>query len=91
MTAAVAAGGVTIAVGDVWLITRCWRHRSVLGGVLGAGGIPLVVFALAPGPTVDPREGTLAIALALLIIGVVLYGIGETFERLLEEDPDKEG
>jgi hypothetical protein len=89
MTGALAAGGAAIAVGDLWLIAICWRRRAVLGGVLGAVGIPLVVFAIASGPTVDPGEGTLVIALALLIIGVGLYGLGQALERLLDEGPDE--
>ena len=90
MTGALVTGGAAIAVGDVGLVAMCWRRQAVLGGVLGALGIPLVAFALASGPTVDPGEGTLAIALALLIIGVGLYCLGQTFERLLEEQPDEE-
>jgi hypothetical protein len=90
MTGALAAGGAAIAVGDLWLSAICWRRRAVLGGVLGAVGIPLVVFAIASGPTVEPGKGTLAIALALLIIGVGLYRLGQALERLLEEGPDEE-
>jgi hypothetical protein len=90
MTGALAAGGAAIAVGDLWLIAICWRRRAALAGVLGAAGIPLVVFAIASGPTADPGEGTLAIAVALLIIGVGLYGLGQALERLLEEGPDEE-
>ena len=89
MPGALAAGAVAIAVGDLWLIAICWRRRAVLGGVLGAVGIPLVVFAIASGPTVDSAEGTLAIALSLLIIGVGLYGLGQALERLLDEGPDE--
>jgi len=88
MTAALTAGGAAIAVGDLCLIAICWRRRSVLGGVLGAAGIPLVVFAIAAGPTGDRAEATLAIALALLIIGVGLYGLGQALERLLDGGPD---
>ena len=87
MTGALAAGGAAIVVGDLWLAAICWRRRAVLGGVLGAVGIPLAVFAVVSGPTVEPGEGTLAIALALLVIGVGLYGLGLALERLLEEDP----
>jgi uncharacterized membrane protein YczE len=88
MTGALTAGAAAIAVGDLWLIAICWRRRAVLGGVLGAVGIALVVFAIASGPTADRAEGTLAIALALLIVGVVLYGLGQAFERLLGDGPD---
>lgn len=89
MTGALAAGGAAIAVGDVWLTATCWRRRAVLGGVLGAAGIPLVIFAIVSGPTSDPGEGTLAIAIALLIIGVAVFGLGQALERLLDEGPDE--
>ena len=63
---------------------------SELATLLGAAGIPLVVFAIASGPTGYPGDGSLAIALALLIIGVVVYGVGQALERLLDEQPDEE-
>lgn len=90
MTVALAAGGAAIAVGDLWLIAICWRRRTVLGAVLGAAGIPLVIFALVSGPNVDRADGTLALALALLITGVGLYGLGQALERLLEDAPDED-
>ena len=90
MTGALAAGGAAIAVGDVWLIAICWRHRTVLGGVLGAAGILLVVFAIVSGPSVRAGERTLAIALALLVIGVVLFALGQAIERLLKEAPNED-
>ncbi|HEX9482596.1 MAG TPA: hypothetical protein VF927_10890 [Solirubrobacteraceae bacterium] len=91
MTGALIAGGASIAVGDLWLIAISWRHRAVLAGMLGAAGIPFVVFAIASGPTAYRPEGTLAIAFALLIVGVGLYGLGHVLERLLEKGPDEEG
>ena len=90
MTGALAAGGAAIAVGDLWLTAISWRRRAVLAGVLGAVGIPLVVFSIVSGPSGDPGKGTLVIALALLIIGVVLYGLGQTLQRLLDERSDEE-
>ena len=90
MTGALAVGGAVIAAGNVCLIAICWRRRAVLGGVLGAAGILLVVFAIASGPTGGLGEGTLAIALVLLIIGAGLYGLGQVLERLLDEGPDEE-
>jgi hypothetical protein len=89
MTGALAAGGAAIAVGDLWLIAICWKRRAVLGGVLGAVGIPLVVFAIASRPTLDRGAGALAIALILLVIGVALYGLGQALERLLDEGPEE--
>ena len=88
MTGVLDAGGAAIVVGDLWLLAICWRRRVVLGAVLGAVGIPLVVFAIASGPTVAHGQGTLLIALALLIIGVGLYGLGQALERLLADGPD---
>ena len=90
MRGALVLGGASIAVGDLSLIAICWRHQAVLAGVLGAVGIPLVVFAIASGPTVASAEATLAIALALLIIGAGLYGLGQALERLLDDGPDDE-
>jgi hypothetical protein len=90
MTGALVAGGTAIGVADLWLVAICWRRRAVLGGILGAAGVPLVVFAIVSGPTVGSRESTLEIALALLIIGVGLYGLGQALERLLKEGPDEE-
>ena len=91
MTGGLVAGGAAIVVGDLWLIAICWRRRAVLGGVLGLAGVALVVLAIVSGPTIGSGEGTLALALALLIIGVALYGLGQALERLLDEGPDEEG
>src|SRR5260370_1358796 len=55
MTGALIAGGASIAVGDLWLIAISWRHRAVLAGMLGAAGIPFVVFAIASGATTPSR------------------------------------
>ena len=82
--------GVAIAVGDVGLVACCWRRRAVLAGVSGVAGIPLVAFAIASGPTGIGAEGALVIALALLVIGAGLYGIGQALERLLDKEPDEE-
>ena len=90
MTGALTAGGVVIAVGDLWLIAVCWRQRAVLAGVLGAAGIALAVLAIVSGRTVEPAEGTLTIALALLIIGAGLYRLGQATERLLGDGSDDE-
>jgi uncharacterized SAM-binding protein YcdF (DUF218 family) len=90
MTGALVTGGAAIAVGDLGLVAICWWRRAVLGGVLGAVGIPLVVFAIVSGPTARPGEGALTIALALLIIGVALYVLGHAVDRLLKQGHDEE-
>jgi hypothetical protein len=90
MTAVFIAGAVAITVGDLWLVGVCWRQRAVLGGLLGAAGIPLVVFAFASGRGGSGARGALVIALLLLGVGAGLYGLGQRFERLLEEPRDRE-
>jgi hypothetical protein len=70
------------------LIVVCWKSRTVLGGVLGAVAIALVVVALTMKPTGGARGSWLGVALAVLLIGVVLYVLGRFADRLLDEDPD---
>jgi hypothetical protein len=79
---------VAIAIADLGLLAICWRHRTVLGAVLSAVGIALVAFAIASGPAGSTGEGTLAIALTLFIVGGVLYALGQTLERLLDEEAE---
>lgn len=85
MTALFAAGSAAIAVGDLWLVVVCWKRRAVLGGVAGVAGIPLVALAIASGLSGSASEGALVVALALLIVGVGLYVLGQDFERLLDD------
>jgi divalent metal cation (Fe/Co/Zn/Cd) transporter len=73
----------------VVLLAISWRSRTVLGGLLGAAGIPIVGFALVSGPHGD-SVAALVIALVLLVVGSALYRLGQTFERLLDADPEDE-
>jgi len=82
------AAGVLIALGDVALVVTCWRDRTVLGGLLGATGIPLVVFAAASGFARNASRYALLGAGIALAIGTALYGFGRVLERLLEEEPE---
>jgi MFS superfamily sulfate permease-like transporter len=59
----------------------------VLGGLLGAVAIALVVVALTMKPTGSAR-GWVGLALAVLLVGVVLYVLGRLVDRLLDGDPD---
>jgi hypothetical protein len=90
MRAALTAAGLAVAVGDLWLVVICWRSRSVLAGFLGATGIPIVLFAVA-GPARDHREAAVLIAAITLLVGIGLYGLGQSIQRLLEREPDDEG
>jgi hypothetical protein len=89
MTGALAASGAAVAAGDVVLLAISWRSRTVLGGLLGAVGIPIVAFALVSGPSGD-SVAAVVIALVLLVVGSALYGVGQAFERLLDADPEDE-
>ena len=82
-----AASAAAIAAGDVVLLTISWRSRTVLGGLLGAVGIPIVGFALVSVPS-DDSVAALVVALVLLVVGFALYGLGRAFERLLDTDPE---
>ena len=89
MVAALAAGGVAVAVADLWLAAICWKRQTVLGSVLGGVGIPLVAFAIESGPTGSAGEGALVIALILLLLGGALYVLGQALEPLLDEEPEE--
>jgi uncharacterized membrane protein YczE len=81
--------GVTVATADLWLGVISWKRRSVLTGALGAIGIPVVAFSVLEDPTHAAHEEALAIATIMLIVGIVLYGIGEAIQRLLDTEPDE--
>ncbi len=83
-----AAGAVSIAVADLWLVVICWRRRTVLGGVAAAVGIPFVAFAIISGPSGRTAKAAVLVALIFLIVGSALYGLGQALERLLDEEPE---
>ena len=91
MTGARTAAAILVAAGDVWLIVACWKRRSVLGGILGACGIPLVALSVAAGPSQGASEHALLIAAIALVIGTALYGLGQALERLLDDGLEDDG
>ena len=90
MSGALTAAGVVVAVGDVSLIVGCWKSRTVLGGVLGACGVPLVAFAISAGSSRRASEEALLIAAIALVIGTALYALGQVFDRLLDDESEDE-
>ena len=90
MAGAFAAGAVAVAVGDSWLLAKCWRTRTVLGGILAAVGIALVGLAVASRLSGGAGGAALLIAGAFSVVGGVLYGIGQAFERLLDDEREDE-
>jgi len=87
---AFAAGAVAVVVGDSWLLAKCWRTRTVLGGILAAVGIALVGLAVASRLSGGAGGAALVIAGAFSVVSGVLYGIGQAFERLLDDEPEDE-
>ncbi len=90
MPGALAAGGVAIAVADRWLAIVSVRDQTVLGGLLALVGLALVAFAITSGPSGSLAEGALLVALIFLGVGGALDGLGQLFERLLDDAPDHE-
>jgi hypothetical protein len=90
VAAALTAAGILVALGDVALVVTCWRSKSVLGGILGLIGIPLVLFARLGAPTHASSEQALLIATGALVLGAALLALGRALERLLDSAPEDE-
>jgi hypothetical protein len=88
MSGALTAAGAAVGTSALALIVICWKSRTVLGGVLGAVAIALVVVALTMKPIGGARGSWLGVALAVLLVGVVLYVLGRLVDQLLDGDPD---
>jgi hypothetical protein len=91
LTGALTAAGLAVVAGDLALTIACWKRRSVLGGVLGACGIPLVALSIASGPSRSSGQHALLIAALALVIGAALFIIGQTLERMLADGPQDDG
>ena len=87
MDGAFVFGGVAPVVACSWLVAISRRSKTVLSGLLGTVGIALVAFAIGSAATGASRKAALAVTLIVLIIGSVVYGLGQAFERLLEQEP----
>ena len=88
MRATLTAAGFAVALGDLWLVLLCWMRRSVLAGLVGATGIPVVLFAIIDDPTRASHEAALVIAGIMLVIATALYGLGRWLQQLLDREPD---
>ena len=91
MGAALTAAGLAIAAGDLWLVASCWRSRSVLAGFLGASGFLIVLLAAVAAPARRHRDAALLIAAITLTVGIALYCLGQSIQRLLDREPEDEG
>jgi hypothetical protein len=81
--------GVAIAAGNLALLAVCWRSRTVLGGLLAAIGVALVGLAIASGPGRGAGGVALLSAGVALVIGTVLFAIGQAVQRLLDDEPEE--
>jgi hypothetical protein len=88
VSAALAAAGVLVVAGDIYLCVACWKRESVLGGVLGAASAAAVLFGMAGGAGRHVAHYSLAVGAVALVIGTALYGIGHVLERLLENEAE---
>jgi hypothetical protein len=88
VTAELTAAGLAVALGDLALIIACWKSRTVLGGLLGTAGMPLVGFAIVRGASGGASVYSIATAALALAIGSVLYVLGQALERLLDDEHD---
>ena len=82
---------LVVGLADVALVVVSWRSRSVLPGLLGAVGVAATAFAITRGPGRGARDYAIVIAGLTLVIGCVLYGLGQVFERILDDHPDDVG
>ena len=62
----------------------------MLGGILAAVGIALVGLAVASRLTGGAGDAALLVAGAFSVMGWVLYGLGQAFERLLDDKSEDE-
>ena len=88
MRTVLTVAALAVAVGDLSLVVLCWMRRSVLAGLLGAAGIPVVLFAIVDDPARHSHESALLIAGIMLAIAAALYGLGQALQQLLDREPD---
>lgn len=88
MNAVFVAMGVLVITGGGWLLVRCWRRRAVLAGLCAAAGIALLVLTIVLGFRDGARELGLIMALVAVVIGSVLFRLGQTLQRMLDTEPE---
>ncbi len=88
MSAPLDLGAAAAATGNLALVVTCLRRRAVLGALAGLTGLGSVVFAAVNQLSGTTTAAAIVIAAILLIVGVVLYCLGQAFERLLDEPPE---
>ncbi len=91
MVLVLAAVTIVTGSGNLWLLSIGWRHRSVLPALCAAAGAALAVNAIASGASTAAGHDQLAGAVASLLIGFVLDGLGQSIWKLLNYEPEEGG
>lgn len=87
MTAVTVAAAAVLGAAQLRLLVLSWRVRSVLPLLCAIVGVALAGFALVSAPVGHRADVEFALALIVLVIGTILYGIGQTLWRLLDDKP----
>ena len=77
------AAAIAVTAVDVVLVLACYRTGSVLAAIVSIGSAVLV--GLSAGRAWQGSVATAEVvgALAFLIVGTALFGLGQAFDRLL--------
>jgi hypothetical protein len=86
--AVLVALGVPITTAGGSLLVLSWRRRAVLAGVCAAPGISLPALTVVLGFPDGARDLTLIMALIAVMIGTVLFALGQTLQRMLDTEPE---
>jgi hypothetical protein len=87
MTAVTVTAAAVLGAAQLRLLVLSWRVRSVLPLLCAIVGVALAGLALVSPPAGHRPGVALALALIVLVIGTVLYGIGQTLWSLLDDEP----
>jgi hypothetical protein len=81
------AAAVALGVAGLCLAAACWRRRTVLGLLCGVVGTASAAGAATSGPAGSGARDALAGSLAAIAVGAVLLALGNTVQRLLDDEP----
>jgi len=87
MTAVTVAAAAVLGAAHLRLLVLSWRVRSVLPFLCAIVGVALAGLALVSAPAGHRADVELALALIVLIIGTILYGIGQALWSVLDDAP----
>jgi hypothetical membrane protein len=89
--AAVVISALLAAAGDIGLAVVCWRTRTALGAIAVFASTVLLALAALSGWQGTTAADEVIGALVFLIVGAVLFCLGQTIGRLLNSPPEGDG